>query len=118
MEREIHLLEYVPIKFPLARENTGDRIRSIHLQTHSVVDFVVAKCDVIFVDRVPVENSGSKVRWMTFRSPPFLQRNLRPICTSLGSNQLLQVAHGIVRAALDPDCKGTVSCRSRIGNEW
>jgi len=56
----------------------------MQLKTHPVVNLIVGKCDVILEGRIP-----------------FLERNLPPIRTSLGSDELLEIAHSVIRATFD-----------------
>lgn len=56
----------------------------VHLQAHSVVDLVVRQRDVVLVDRVP-----------------FLELDLGMVGARLRRDELLEIAHGVVRAALD-----------------
>lgn len=37
------------------RKAENGEARSVHLQTHAIVDFIVAQSDVVLVDRVPIE---------------------------------------------------------------
>ena len=67
------LLSSTPISIvqPLTKEGTY----VVQLQTHSVVDFIVGKLDMVFV-----------------RCIPLLENNLPPICTRLGGNEFLPSA--------------------------
>jgi len=55
----------------------------VHFQTHAVVNLIVRERDVVLVDRVP-----------------FLELDLRVIRAGLGTDELLQVADGVVWTAL------------------
>lgn len=60
----------------------GSSLVVVELQTHAVMDLIVSKCDMIFVNSVPLLNTD------------FVRTR-----ASLGSNQLLQVSNSVVLTA-------------------
>jgi len=66
----------------------------VHLQTHAVVDLVIRKRDVVFVDCIP-----------------FLKLNLGGVCPGLCGDQFLEVAYCIVWTTLYTDFSSqTIVC--------
>ena len=80
-------------------------LTSIHLETHSVVDFIVRQCNMVFINGVPCcaisLNGTSRQRPMNV---PFLELDLGGISTSLSSNKLLQISDCVFWATLDAYC--------------
>lgn len=72
-------------------------IRSVHLETHSVVDLVIAQGYMVFVDGIP-----------------FLELDLRRICSSLSSDKLLEIAYSVVRAAFDANLSAQTVIRDHL----
>lgn len=75
----------------------------VHLQAHTVIYLIVAQSDMIFVNRIPADQIRVSHPWRSIfdrRYSPFLQLDLRPVRTRLRGNELLQVAHRVVGAAL------------------
>lgn len=67
----------------------------VQLQSHAVVYLVIGQRYVILVDGVPEAVREEKTR---MDSAPLLYANLLRTCSSLCSDEFLQVSHGIVLA--------------------
>lgn len=95
-----HCEPYAP-----AQHTTAAALVVIKLEAHAVVDLVVLERDVVLVDRVPLLRTRRALVKIvcarcTARSA-CLDAKLLSLRTTLRRKQLLQIAHRILRVALD-----------------
>ena len=67
------------------------------------MDLVVGEGNMVLVDCVPGSILLRLLRAQVYVGAPFLELDLGVVCAGLGGDELLEIAYGVVWAALDSD---------------